>query len=617
VFQKFDEAVTTATSLIFVDLTGTARNQAAVVAATSLLTFWRRLRGGTSTLIVCAPSGNPRDISWPAGVTVLYPLDLLANAELQRAHEWTFAAAEAHLVFADDEVVIGPHKIQLAGLRRLHLQSGLRFYALAAASLEVAIAGRRAAEVTIVSGTRALAAALCADLRNRRIPARAIVVDPGRWLRWRGGRAATAKPGTRPTRRAAITGTLRSTTRKALLVSETLPMALMFESIEAELATSGDVEQVRVQYGGSRREYSPPPGCRVFNVGAPGGDGDAPGLERPASAYPAHWTSPRTVTMAGYFDGGKVPSPVEDALAGSPGAPREELVPHLEAVAAWMDALSPDLVVVGNDRWWVGQAFVLIAQARGIRTLCVQDGVASAVPEWFWISADHIAVSGPFLGALLTARGTPADRCHMVGQPRYDEFARPTASREELRRAFGLAHDGFCVLFATQPTQHPRYVTDVVTAILGVPSVRLLLRPHPSLPSSATPRVKNSDRERIVVVAEPPIADLLEACDLLVTQHSTVAIEAVLRNRAVITADFTGMPPVVNYAAVGLSTHATTKEELRELIAAHAGRQSPGPHRRLGPDALQALEAFVGPCDGGAARRAAQLIRRLLVDEAV
>ena len=609
--------VSTAASLIFVDLTGTARNQAAVVAATSLLTFWRRLRGRTSTLIVCAPSGNPRDIAWPAGVTVLYPVDLLADSELQKAHEWTFATAEAHLAHADDEVVIGPHKIQLAGLRRLHLQGGLRFYALAAASLEVAIARHRAVEVTIVSGTRDFAAALCADLRNRRIGARAFVVNPGRWLQWRGWLAATPRPGIPPERRAAIIGTVRSTRRKALLVSETLPMALMFESIEAALAASGDVEQVRVQYGALRREYAPPPGCQVFNVGAPGGDGDAPGLERPVCAYPAHWTSSRTVTMPGYFGVGKVPSPVGDALAGSPGASREELVRHLEAVAAWMDALSPDLVVVGNDRWWVGQAFVLIARARGIRTLCVQDGVASAVPEWFWISADHIAVSGPFLGTLLTARGTPEDRCHIVGQPRYDEFARPTASREELRRAFGLAGGEFCVLFATQPTQHPRYVTDVATAILGVPTARLLLRPHPSLPSSARPTVRNGDRERIILVAEPPIADLLEACDLLVTQHSTVAIEAALRNRAVITADFTGMPPVVNYAAVGLSTHATTKEALRELIAAHAARGSLGPDRRPGPDALHALEALIGPSDGGAVRRAAALIRRLLVDEAI
>src|SRR5262249_24537716 len=203
------------------------------------------------------------------------------------------------------------------------------------------------------------------------------------------------------------------------------------------------------------------------------------------------------------------------------------------------------------------------------------------------------------------------------GQPRYDEFARPTASREELRRALGLARDEFCVLFATQPTQHPRYVTDVATAILEVPTARLLLRPHPSLPSSALPTVRTGDRARIVRVAEPAIADLLEACDLLVTQHSTVAIEAALRNRAVITADFTGMPPVVNYAAVGLSTHATTKEALRELIAAHAARGSLGPDRHPGPEALHALEALIGPRGGGASRRRAVLTRGWLVDGAI
>src|SRR4029450_13524061 len=140
-------------------------------------------------------------------------------------------------------------------------------------------------------------------------------------------------PGKPPKRRAAITGTVRSARRKVLLVSETLPMAQMFEPIEAALAASGDVEQVRVQDGVVRREYAPPPGCQVLYVGAPGGDDDAPGLERPTCAYPARRTSPRTVTIPGYFGAGKIPSPVGDALAGSPGAPREELVPHLEAVA--------------------------------------------------------------------------------------------------------------------------------------------------------------------------------------------------------------------------------------------------------------------------------------------
>src|SRR5262249_52642711 len=217
--------VSTAASLIFVDLTGTARNQAAVVAATSLLTFWRRLRGRTSTLIVCAPSGNPRDIPWPAGVTVLYPVDLLADSELLKAHEWTFATAEAHLAHADDEVVIGPHKVQLAGLRRLHLQSGLRFYALAAASLDVAIARHRAGRVTIVSGARDFAAALCADLRNRRIGARAFVVDPGRWLQWRGGVGPAAPPGGHPRRPRAVHGGPRSPARPAPLLSAPTPPA--------------------------------------------------------------------------------------------------------------------------------------------------------------------------------------------------------------------------------------------------------------------------------------------------------------------------------------------------------------------------------------------------------
>ena len=86
----------------------------------------------------------------------------------------------------------------------------------------------------------------------------------------------------------------------------------------------------------------------------------------------------------------------------------------------------------------------------------------------------------------------------------------------------------------------------------------------------------------------------------LADDHRLV-LEAVLRNRAVITADFTGMPPVVNYAAVGLSTHATTKEELRELITAHAAR--------AGADAVQS-GAEVARVGAVTARRGGEAAKR-------
>jgi len=135
----------------------------------------------------------------------------------------------------------------------------------------------------IVSGDRGLATTLCADLRNRHVGVRAFLVEWPRWLRAPKGLAATPRAASYPVRPPVSAAPARAPERRVLLISESLPMALMFERIEAALAVPGDVELVRVQYGAVRRDYVPPPGCRVLWVGAPGGDGDAPGLERSRS----------------------------------------------------------------------------------------------------------------------------------------------------------------------------------------------------------------------------------------------------------------------------------------------------------------------------------------------
>src|SRR2546421_2444696 len=50
-------------------------------------------------------------------------------------------------------------------------------------------------------------------------------------------------------------------------------------------------------------------------------------------------------------------------------------VRHLWAADTALDLLQPEVILVGNDRWWGGQTFVQLARQRGIPSVCVQDGV--------------------------------------------------------------------------------------------------------------------------------------------------------------------------------------------------------------------------------------------------
>jgi hypothetical protein len=91
----------------------------------------------------------------------------------------------------------------------------------------------------------------------------------------------------------------------------------------------------------------------------------------------------------------------------------------------------PELVVVGNDRWWLGMAAVLAAREQGIPTLVIQDGVAWDTPMWTASTADYVAVNGEQLERLLLRNGLPRERIKRIGQPRYDGY---DAARAEALR---------------------------------------------------------------------------------------------------------------------------------------------------------------------------------------
>jgi CDP-glycerol glycerophosphotransferase (TagB/SpsB family) len=236
---------------------------------------------------------------------------------------------------------------------------------------------------------------------------------------------------------------------------------------------------------------------------------------------------------------------------------------------------------------------------------------------WTCATADHVAVNGTQLEELLHRRGFARDRLSIVGQPRYDGFnaAAALAIRDEARARLGLEADRFAVMFATQPNQDASYVRCVAEAILAVDDVRLLLRPHPSTPPRASEALARiAADERVLPVSTGRIFDLIAASDLVVVQNSTVALEAALLGRPVITANLTGMPDVVPYAALGVSVEAKDAATVTELI--ERARDGALPTSATDERTRAGIHYLVGPTDGGAAARVADLIDTLLAQRA-
>ena len=139
-----------------------------------------------------------------------------------------------------------------------------------------------------------------------------------------------------------------------------------------------------------------------------------------------------------------------------------------------------------------------------------------------------------------------------------------------------------------------------------------MLRPHPSDPSDLWERLRRAHgSERVTLHRTGDSLTLVRACDVLVTQHSTVVLEAALLGKPVITTEFGGLrgPAPVITAEIATQVRGLeglTREVQRLATAVHAPRPEPSQSRQ------GALKALVGPVDGHAGERVADLVAEVL-----
>jgi hypothetical protein len=139
------------------------------------------------------------------------------------------------------------------------------------------------------------------------------------------------------------------------------------------------------------------------------------------------------------------------------------------------------------------------------------------------------------------------------------------------------------------------------------------VRPHPYTAAAAYRSIAAAyPRGRVVVAESAPMSDLITAADVLLTQHSTVAIEGAIAAVPVILADLTGLPDMVPFAACGIGAPARDAHTVTALVD----------RVRLGGDGAlldravveRGLRRLAGPLDGAAAARVAAFLGELLGD---
>lgn len=591
---------------MLVDLSGTPDNRRVMRSLARLSvavdTWWQRLRGGRGPdVLIFAPAADGKSVNWPDGADLAFTDELLDADAVARINAWVEEYA-AHIVDRTEGLWPAHDTLSLGRLNLSIVQEFLLNYAQVTESLRRMLERAPPDRCVILSGYPQIGNAVQRDVSGLagRIRVRSLPGLP-HFLRGNGGVPGRELP----------IPELGAMHPRVLIVSESRPMSQLFSAVEDQLHAAGVGPGLRIQYGANGQGLEHGERASVLHLPrpelvAPGGTGLHAELRaiEPRIRELARASGPYHPPLDLLFD-----------TVYAHVLPRQLL--HVATVRRLLEATRPELVVVGNDRWWIGMTWVLAAREAGIPTLAVQDGVAWDTPMWTSATADHIAVNGTQLEGLLRARGYDADRVTVVGQPRYDGFNEPAAAaiRESARARLGLEDGRMAVMFATQPNQDASYVRCVSEAILAAADVHLLLRPHPSTSPKAAEALSHiAADDRVLPVNTGDIFDLIAASDLVVVQNSTVALEAALLGRPVITANLTGMPDVVPYAQLGVSVEAKDAATVTALV--ERARDHTLPTSCNNERTRAGIHYLVGPTDGKAAARVADLIGTLLVQAA-
>lgn len=282
---------------------------------------------------------------------------------------------------------------------------------------------------------------------------------------------------------------------------------------------------------------------------------------------------------------------------------------HVPVLVSWLRSAPPRLVIVGNDRVGPGAALVCAARHLGIPSLCVQDGMAGDVPNWWIRLADWTATNGAQLRDILVSRGVSEKRIVITGQPRYDALSAKyyEISCEQARTAVGVCGESLnpVILVILQDNHDTAYVRELLAALLVVMRRRALtviIRPHPGTTIDATLPREMVAAGRLMIDGSSPVPIALRAADAVIGQYSTMLIEAVLMGIPAVVFLPSPTPTVLDLAAEGVAyASASTREELiNRCMAILDGPVVTDGH-------VHAAEHLVGLLGNNAADRVARL----------
>ena len=291
------------------------------------------------------------------------------------------------------------------------------------------------------------------------------------------------------------------------------------------------------------------------------------------------------------------------------------LVKYIETGKHILKIEKPEAVVFIGDGPAPSRTFSTVAEKFQVPTILISHGIY--FPTKIYIpTCKHVAVWGPKFKDYMILKGLDKQQVTVTGAPNYDALTK-LESKEELRRAFDLPIDRHIITFATQGFSEQitrKLIYEVLKNVKELKEVLLIIKPHPrENPKSYSNFLRefNADifADEIILMHGVNTSKLIKASDLLLTVHSTVALEANVIGTPVVTLNFTEEKDTF-YSKEGGAVGIENPEALKDVIYKALYDEKFKERMSIGRNRF--LQKYCFNEDRGATERAANLVMQVM-----
>jgi hypothetical protein len=294
-----------------------------------------------------------------------------------------------------------------------------------------------------------------------------------------------------------------------------------------------------------------------------------------------------------------------------------EMMREADNIGHALDAYHVDAMLCIDDFSPLDKVRVSVARSKGIVSCVVQHGV---MVYRDWMNAfgppygDHNLVWGEGVKDIFIKGGFPAENIHATGLGQVDVIYAKVGSKDEVDRVrseMGIPVGKKIVLWATMPA-HINFTGKSLKVfeeeILGVYATMkarqdkevLVVKPHPIEPLNYYNGLAEEAGFK-PFIATSHLPELLEACDVLMANDSTVGVQALVVGKPFITLNTQVLKDICGFVENGVSVPVDDVKDLAKALDTVLYGDSTGLPKKDAIDRY--LERYAAGTDGSGLRK--------------